>query len=95
MSATEGMTIILPPDVAAVVERAIDGGEYASGSEVVAEAVRDWEAKRALAPGEFEALKVEIDRGLADVANGRVHEFDAGRIIEHGRKLLAGRSRSV
>jgi antitoxin ParD1/3/4 len=44
---------------------------------------------------EFVALKAEIDRGLTDLAEGRVREFDAARIIERGRKLLAGRSHSV
>ena len=40
-------------------------------------------------------LKAEIDRGLTDLAEGRVEEFDAARIIERGRKLLAGRSSSA
>jgi antitoxin ParD1/3/4 len=34
----------------------------------------------------------EIERGLADVEAGRVRDFDAGRIVERGRRLLAGRS---
>jgi antitoxin ParD1/3/4 len=38
------------------------------------------------------ALKSEIAKGLADVAAGRVKDFDAGRIIARGRKLLADRS---
>jgi len=28
---------------------------------------------------------------MADVAEGRVKDFDAGRIVERGRKLLAAR----
>lgn len=36
-----------------------------------------------------EALKVDIDKGLADIAEGHVKDFDAARIIERGRKLLA------
>ena len=38
--------------------------------------------------------KADIERGLADVEAGRVREFDAGRIVERGRRLLAGRSPS-
>jgi antitoxin ParD1/3/4 len=41
---------------------------------------------------ELAALQAEIDKGLADVAAGRVKEFDATRVIERGRKLLASRS---
>jgi len=40
-------------------------------------------------------LKIDIDRGLTDLTEGRVKDFDAGRIIERGKKLLASRSRSA
>jgi antitoxin ParD1/3/4 len=57
--------------------------------------LRDWKTKRALQLQELAALKADIDRGLTDLAEGRVQEFDAARIIERGRKLLAGRSPSA
>ena len=41
---------------------------------------------------ELAALKADIDKGLADVAAGRVKDFDTDRIIARGRKLLADRS---
>ena len=62
---------------------------------MVREALRDWKTKRALQLQELTALKADIDKGLADLAEGRVKDFDAGRIIERGRKLLASRSRSA
>jgi antitoxin ParD1/3/4 len=40
----------------------------------------------------LEALKADLARGLADVAAGRIKDFDADRIIDRGRKLLATRS---
>ncbi len=81
--------------MAAAIKGAVNGGDYASTSEVVREAVRDWKMKRALQLQELVALKADIDKGLADVAEGRVQDFDADRIIERGRKLLASRSPSV
>jgi antitoxin ParD1/3/4 len=39
---------------------------------------------------EMAALKADIERGLADVAAGRVEEFNSARVIERGRKLLGG-----
>ncbi len=33
--------------------------------------------------------------GLADIAEGRIADFDADRIIARGRKLFADRSNSV
>ena len=89
------MTITLPSEMVAVVKGAVEGGDYASSSEVVREALRDWKTKRALQMQELRALKADIDRGLADVAAGRVQDFDVERIVERGRMLLAGRSRSA
>lgn len=95
MAEIERMTITLPSDMAAVVRGAVDGGDYASSSEVMREALRDWKLKRVLQLQELAALKADIDRGLTDLAAGRVQDFDANRIIERGRKLLASRSHSV
>jgi antitoxin ParD1/3/4 len=91
MAEIERMTITLPADMAAVVKSAVKGGDYASTSEVVREALRDWKTKRALQLQELAALKSAIDKGLSDLAEGRVKDFDAERIIERGRRLLASR----
>ena len=91
MAAIERLTITLPSDMAAVVKGAVEGGDYASNSEVVREALRDWKMKRALRLKEMQALKADIDKGLTDLAEGRVKDFDASRVIARGRKLLAAR----
>ncbi|EJW10923.1 hypothetical protein A33M_3917 [Rhodovulum sp. PH10] len=95
MAEIERLTITLPSEMAAAIKSAVEGGDYASTSEVVREAVRDWKLKRALRLQELEALKADIDKGLADVAAGRVKKFDTARIIQRGRKLLADRSPST
>ncbi|MGO8738352.1 ribbon-helix-helix domain-containing protein [Rhodoblastus sp.] len=95
MAEIERLTITLPTEMAAVVKSAVEQGDYASTSEVVRAALRDWKMKRALQLQELAALKADIDKGLSDVAAGRVKDFDRARIIERGRKLLANRSPSV
>lgn len=95
MSGIERLTITLPADMAGVVKGAVDDGDYASTSEVIREAVRDWKLKRELRIGQLAELKADIARGLADVAKGRLADFDAHRIIARGRKLLADRSNSA
>ena len=55
---------------------------------------KDEKVKRAVELKEIAALKADIDKGLADVAAGRVKAFDTKKIVERGRKLLASRSRS-
>ena len=89
MSNIERLTITIPTDMAAVVKAAVEGGDYASTSEVVREALREWKLRRVVQEQELAALKADIDKGLADVAAGRVHDFDTARIVERGRKLLA------
>src|SRR3984957_15259084 len=95
MSEIERMTVTMPAEMAAAVKSAVDAGDYASTSEVVRAALRDWKMKRALQIEELAALKADIDAGLADVAAGRVKNFDAASIVARGRKLLADRSSSV
>jgi antitoxin ParD1/3/4 len=89
MSSIERMTITMPADMAAVIKAAVDDGDYASTSEVVREAVREWKLRRVVQSQELAALKVDLEKGLADVAAGRVRDFDPAKIIARGRKLLA------
>jgi antitoxin ParD1/3/4 len=91
----ERLTITLPTDMAAVIKSAVADGDYASTSEVIREAVRDWKMKRAIRVQEFASLNADIDKGLADVVAGRVKDFDADAIIARGRKILANRSTSA
>jgi antitoxin ParD1/3/4 len=91
----ERLTITLPAEMAGLVKGAVDEGDYASASEVIREALRDWKVKRELRLGQLNELRSDIDRGLADVAEGRFAEFDVKRIIARGRELLEDRSTSA
>ncbi len=44
----EKISIALPPEMVAQVRQAVETGEYASSSEVVRDALRDWTYKRHL-----------------------------------------------
>lgn len=85
----ERMTITMPADMAAVIKEAVAGGDYASTSEVVREAVREWKAARAVQKKELASLRADIERGLADLAAGRTTGFDKAAIVARGRKLLS------
>ncbi|PWC87634.1 hypothetical protein [Azospirillum sp. TSO5] len=43
---------------------------------------------------EFASLKADIDQGMTDLTEGRLTDFDAGRIAERG-EILSARSRST
>ncbi len=94
MSNIERLTITLPSDMAATVKGAVGDGDYASTSEVVREALRDWKRKRAVQDHELAALKRDVAKGMKDIKEGRVKDFDIDRIVRRGRKQSKGRSRS-
>jgi len=95
MGAIERLTITLPADMAGLVKGAVDEGGYASTSEVIRDALRDWKLKRELQLQQFAALRADINRGLADVAKGRLVSYDRKRILERGRKGFASRQNSA
>ncbi|NUN67861.1 type II toxin-antitoxin system ParD family antitoxin (plasmid) [Pseudanabaena biceps] len=64
MSTIERMTITVPAEMAAVLRQTVAGGEYASTSEVVREALRDWTRRRDAERRELEALRDAIRAGI-------------------------------
>ena len=89
MAEIERLTITLPAAMAAAVKGAVAGGDYASSSEVIREALRDWAVKRARQRQELASLKADIDRGMTDLAEGRLADFNVDRIAERGKSLSA------
>lgn len=81
----ERLTVTVPAEMAVSIRSAVEAGDYASTSEVMRAALRDWKTKRALQLDELAALKADIDQGLADVAAGRVRDFDSDRIVARGK----------
>lgn len=64
MANVEKLSIALTPEMAAVVREAVSTGEYASSSEVVREALRDWQRKRALERKALEEIRELWNEGL-------------------------------
>ena len=85
----ERLTITLPADMATVLKAAVASGDYATTSEVVREALRDWKHKKALQTQAFEELRRDIGIGVADMEAGRVVDFDLDDIMALGRQRLA------
>jgi antitoxin ParD1/3/4 len=57
MPTVEKISIALPPEMVAQVRLAVDTGEYASSSEVVRDALRDWTHKRQLQQSGVDELR--------------------------------------
>ncbi|MFT8775121.1 MAG: ribbon-helix-helix protein, CopG family [Gluconacetobacter liquefaciens] len=63
MSTIERMTITVPSAMAAILRQSVDGGEYASTSEVVREALREWMRRRDTDRRDLDTLREAIRLG--------------------------------
>jgi len=84
MSTIERITVTLTAEMAEAVRTAVQAGEYASSSEVIRDALRAWRHKRMLQEQELHELREQVRRGVSDIKEGRVQDFDAERIISKG-----------
>ncbi len=64
MPAVERLTVTMPAEMAETLRRTVAGGEYASTSEVVREALREWAHARDAERRDLEALRAAIRAGL-------------------------------
>lgn len=67
------LSIALTTEQVAALRAAVEGGEYATTSEVVREAIRDWQAKRALHQQDIHQLRHLWQDGLASGPAGEVN----------------------
>jgi antitoxin ParD1/3/4 len=70
MTNVEKISIALPPEMVAVVRHAVETGEYASSSEVVRDALRDWTQKRSRRHQGIDELRQVWRRAMADKTPG-------------------------
>ena len=82
MATVEKISIALTQDMASVVRRAVESGEYASNSEVIRDALRDWKVKRALREQQIEELRRLWHEGV---------KSGPGRLAENGRPSKGSR----
>ncbi len=95
MKTVERITITLTSEMAEAVRAAVETGQYASNSEIIREALRDWTHKNMLRDRQLEALRKDVKEGIADVKAGRTRKFNPDRIIKKGKKRLANRAPSI
>ncbi len=76
------MTVVVPEPMAKTIHAAIDAGEYASASEVVRDAMRLWNERRAFRAEELRLLRDAWDQGKA---SGTAGPLDMKAIIAEAR----------
>jgi antitoxin ParD1/3/4 len=90
MSKIEKLSIAVTHEQADALRRAVDDGSFASTSEAVRDALRDWTDKRAKREEALQRIRMLWDAGLASgMAEGRRSVED---IIAAGQRRLAERN---
>jgi antitoxin ParD1/3/4 len=87
MSKVEKISIALPHDMVADVKAAVDQGEYATASEVIREALRDWRLKR-----KIESLDTNDLRRLVEEGRQSGPSVDADEVFARLRERYRSRS---
>ena len=86
MSAIERITITMPAEMAAALRQTVAGGEYASTSEVVREALREWTRHRDAERRDLELLREAIRTG-----DDSGPSIPAGEVFAELRQMIADR----
>jgi antitoxin ParD1/3/4 len=85
MANVEKISIALPADMATLVRNAVETGDYASSSEVIREALREWKARRAARSEAVSELRRLWEEGID---SGRSAALDMAAIKKRGRQRL-------
>jgi antitoxin ParD1/3/4 len=84
MSNIEKISVALTSEIAATVRNAVTSGEYASSSEVIREALREWKLKRTLMQSDIEELRNLWAQGISSGRGAKSMEA----IKQEGRRRL-------
>lgn len=91
MANVEKLSIALTPDMATLVRQAVESGDYASASEVIRDALRDWKLKRAFDREMVEELRrlwqEGIDGGPAEPLDMEAIKREARARLKTGEML--------
>jgi antitoxin ParD1/3/4 len=74
---TEKLSISLPKDMAQMIRHAVMGGRYSSNSEVIREAVRDWQDKERERTDRLKSISDRIN--AAAESPERISDDEIGR----------------
>ncbi|MGR6430357.1 ribbon-helix-helix domain-containing protein [Rhizobium sp. PAMB 3174] len=86
MANVEKISISMTPQQAELLRDAVDSGAYASSSEVVREAMREWSAKWLQRRDDIARLKALWAEGKA---SGAAAEIDMEQLLDEAREALA------
>lgn len=89
MAVVEKRSVSLSPELAAVVDQAVAGGEFGNASEVIREALRQWKERRDLHGYTVEELRLLWDEGIASGESRPMTETFSEIVKRRGRERRA------
>ena len=92
MSDIQKVSVALTGEQVAALKAAVDAGEYATTSEIVREAIRDWRLKRELRHEEIERLRRLWDQGKA---SGEARPLDSAALRSEARHRVQKARKSI
>jgi len=93
MPNVEKISIALPAEMVATVRKAVETGEYASSSEVVRDALRDWTQKRSLRQQGLDELRQVWRQAMENTGPGIPPKEVLGRLERKYRDFSKESSR--
>jgi antitoxin ParD1/3/4 len=85
MSEIQKISVALTTEQLNAIKAAVDTGEYATTSEIMREALREWQRRRELRGEELNRLRALWQEGKA---SGAAEEIDPNYIREEARRRL-------
>ena len=85
MAAIEKISVALPADMLELVRQAVKSGDYATTSEVIREALREWKGRRETREEAISELRKLWQEGID---SGGWRPIDAEEIKREGRRRL-------
>jgi antitoxin ParD1/3/4 len=86
MAGIQKISVALTGEQIAALKAAVAQGEYATTSEIVREAIRDWQTKREVRQEDLKRLRQLWDEGIA---SGPAEALDITELKHIARKRLA------
>jgi len=86
MADIQKVSVALTGEQLATLKAAVEAGEYATTSEIVREAIRDWQLKRELRQEDIRRLRQLWDEGKA---SGPARPLDWERLLQDANRRLA------
>lgn len=85
MANIEKISVALPADMLAMVKKAVNSGDYASTSEVIRDALREWKGRRETREETIAEIRRLVREGLE---SPQWHPLDTEETKREGRRLL-------